>query len=146
MINISIMNRKDFIHKTGAAAILVSMGVLIDGCTSDTNDVTPDNGKMVTFNLANSPYNVLNTVDSWLLHPTENILLVNVNGAIRAFTSVCTHASCVTDWTYSSPTFTCTCHGSKFNNKGVVTEGPAASNLKEYTVKVDGDIVSITVS
>jgi Rieske Fe-S protein len=140
------MNRKDFIQKTGAATLLVSMGVLIDSCTSDTNDVIPDNVKTVTFSLTNSPYDVLNTADSWLLHPTENILLVNVNGAIRAFTSVCTHASCVTDWTYSSPTFTCTCHGSKFNNKGEVTAGPAASNLKEYAVKVEGDVVSISVS
>lgn len=139
------MNRKDFIQKTGAATLLVSMGILIDSCTSDTNDVTPDNGKTVTFSLANSPYDVLNNEDSWLLHPTENILLVNVNGTIRAFTSVCTHAACVTDWTYSSPTFTCTCHGSKFNNKGEVTAGPAAANLKEYAVKVDGTAVSITI-
>jgi cytochrome b6-f complex iron-sulfur subunit len=139
------MNRKDFIQKTGAAAIMMSMGVLIDGCTNDTNEVTPDNGKTVTFNLANSPYDVLNTTDGWLLHPVENILLVNVNGVIRALTSVCTHAACVDDWTYSSPTFTCTCHGSTFNNKGEVTAGPAVSNLKEYAVKVDGATVTITV-
>jgi cytochrome b6-f complex iron-sulfur subunit len=121
------------------------MGVLIESCTSDTNDVVPDNVKTVTFSLASSPYDVLDTVDSWLLHPAENILLVNVNGAIRAFTSVCTHQACVTDWTYNSPTFTCNCHGSKFNNKGEVTAGPAASDLKEYQVKVEGDDVTIAV-
>lgn len=139
------MNRKDFLQKTGATALLISMGVLLDGCSDDAEDLTPDDGKTVSFSLAGSPFDTLKTTDSWLLHPTENILLVNVNSIIRAFTSVCTHQGCVTDWTYNSPTFTCNCHGSKFNNKGEVTAGPAASNLKEYQVKVEGDDVTIAV-
>lgn len=142
---IIIMNREEFIKKSGAAAMLLSMGVLLESCTNDTNEIDPDNSKKVTFDLNTAPFDTLNTTDSWLLHPVENILLVNVNGSIRAFTSECPHAACVDDWTYSSPTFTCNCHGSQFNNSGQVTAGPAVTNLKEFAVEVNNNIVTVSL-
>lgn len=148
------MKRKEFVKKTGAAALLISMGLMLDSCTDDSEEMTPDDDNddgddddnTVTFNLAQDPFDVLQNDDGWLLHPSENILLVNVGGDIRAFTSVCTHSGCVDDWTYASSSFTCNCHGSMFNNKGEVTSGPAASNLKEYGVEVEGESVTITIS
>jgi len=147
------MKRKEFVKKTGAAALLISMGVMLDSCTDDSEEMTPDddkdvdeNDETVTFDLNQDPFDVLQNNDGWLLHPSENILLVNVGGDIRAFTSVCTHSGCVDDWSYSSSSFICNCHGSMFNNQGQVTSGPAASNLKEYGVNVDGDSVTITVA
>ncbi len=147
------MKREEFIRKSGAAALLISMGVLLDGCSDDSDDMKPDDDndmeqddpKTVTFDLNTEPFDTLKIDDSWLLHPKENILLVNVNGSIRAFTSVCTHSGCSDQWSYTSPTFVCACHGSNFNNKGEVTKGPAASNLKEYPVEVDGSAVTISV-
>ncbi|MDZ7604078.1 MAG: Rieske (2Fe-2S) protein [Cyclobacteriaceae bacterium] len=121
------------------------MGILLDGCSDDSKEMDPDNQKSVTFDLNAAPFDTLNSIDSWLLHPKENILLVNVNGSIRAFTSVCTHSACVDDWTYSSPNFTCNCHGSQFSNNGQVIAGPAVRNLKEYPVEVDGSAVTISL-
>ncbi len=145
------MKRKEFVKKTGAAALLISMGIMLDSCTDNSEEVNPDDDNddsgdnTVAFDLKQDPFDVLQNDDGWLLHPSENILLVNVGGDIRAFTSVCTHSGCVDDWSYSSNSFICNCHGSMFNNQGEVTSGPAASNLKEYGVDVDGDSVTITV-
>lgn len=144
------MVRKEFVKKTGAAALLLSMGIFLESCSDDSEEMTPDNGdndnNIISFDKSSSPFDVLQSNDGWLLHPSENILLVNVGGVIRALTSVCTHSGCNDDWTYSGSSFTCNCHGSMFNNKGEVTSGPASSNLKEYKVEVDRDFVSINVS
>ena len=147
------MNRKEFVQKTGAAALLVSMGLFLDSCTDSSEEVNPDDdmngddkeGNIISFDLNENPFDALKTDDAWLLHPSENILILNVGGDIRAFTSVCTHSGCVDDWSYGSSTFTCNCHGSQFDNQGKVTKGPASSDLKEYSVEVDGDTVNINV-
>lgn len=145
------MKRKEFVKKTGAAALLLSMGIFLESCNDDSNEMMPDDtdgndDKIISFDKTTSPFDVLQNNDGWLLHPSENILLVNVGGVIRALTSVCTHSGCNDDWTYSSSSFTCNCHGSIFNNKGEVTRGPATSNLKEYKVEVDNDMVKISIS
>jgi Rieske Fe-S protein len=140
------MVRKEFVKKTGAAALLLSMGFFLESCSDDSGEMTPDNDNTISFDKSASPFDVLQSNDGWLLHPSENILLVNVGGVIRALTSVCTHSGCNDDWTYNSSSFTCNCHGSMFSNKGVVTSGPASSNLKEYKVEVEGNTVTISVS
>lgn len=146
------MKRKEFVRKTGAAALLLSLGIMLEGCKDESEDINPDDGQdegnanTVSFDLNTNPFDALQTADGWLLHPSENILLLNVAGVIRAFTSVCTHSGCVDDWTYGSGQFTCNCHGSMFNDKGEVTRGPAATNLKEYAVKVDGNVVEVLIS
>jgi len=144
------MKRLEFVRKSGAAALLISMGLALESCNDDAEDLMPkndtDDDQIIIFDLNTSPFDVLKNEDGWLLHPKENILLVNVGGTIRAFTSVCTHSGCNDDWTYGNSTFTCNCHGSMFNNKGEVISGPASSNLKEYGVTVDKNLASITLA
>ncbi len=147
------MDRKQFIQKTGAAALLISLGISLESCESESVD--PDNNvgdnggqgpETVIFNITDNPYDVLQQADGWLLHPEENILLVNVSNDLRAFTSVCTHSGCSRDWSYQSLLFTCGCHGSRFNNAGGVETGPAARSLKEFSIQVDDDVVTVTLS
>ena len=146
------MKRKEFVHKTGAAALLMSMGILLESCGDDSEDMVPDDDDMdqdddestISFSLNDNTYSGLRNEDSWMLHPDENILIVNVAGTIRAFTSVCTHSGCVDDWSYSGSTFTCNCHGSMFDNAGKVTNGPATRDLQEFSVSTNNDTVEIT--
>ncbi|MEM6299994.1 MAG: Rieske (2Fe-2S) protein, partial [Bacteroidota bacterium] len=140
------MTRKDFLKNVGAAALLVSLGVSLESCSSadddeitptptpDDDDDTEDGGdesgnEGITFSLSESPFDTLQTFDAWLLHPDENILLANVNGTIRAFTSVCTHSGCSRSWQFDNARARCTCHNSIFDQDGSRVSGPATRAL-----------------
>ena len=152
------MKRIEFVKKTGAAALLLSMGISITSCNDESEEISPttndyNNGNQgagsktstISLSLDSNPYDVLKNQDSWLLIRDNNILVVNVGGNIRAFTSVCTHSGCNDNWSYSNREFTCNCHGSKFNNSGEVVQGPASRNLTEYSVSSEGSKIEIAI-
>ncbi len=135
------MNRKSFIKQAGAAAALTTLGISLDSCAED--DVQPNLSEPLIIDMSLSPFDeILN--QNWLLHPDENVLIVNWNGEIRAFTSVCTHEQCARGWVFGRGVFTCTCHTSQFDYTGAVIAGPAQKSLAEFQVTRDGNILSIT--
>jgi Rieske Fe-S protein len=52
----------------------------------------------------------------------------------RAFDATCTHQACAVDHVPAARLFACPCHGSKFDEAGVVTHGPATAPLSKLTV------------
>jgi Rieske Fe-S protein len=60
---------------------------------------------------------------------------------LYAISSVCTHLGCIVNVTDEG--YQCPCHGSKFNENGKVTSGPAPRNLPwlEISRHVDGNLV-----
>lgn len=60
---------------------------------------------------------------------------------IYAMTAICTHLSCdiSANGTVSAAGLSCSCHGSAFDANGVVTKGPATSNLGHFLVEIDDD-------
>ena len=136
------MTRKDFLQKAGAAVALSSLGVSLDSCSDDDNP-TPDLGEGLTLDLTQEPFDEILS-RGWVLHPTENVLVVNWENEIRAFTSVCTHEGCARDWVFGRGVFTCTCHSSRFDHTGAVISGPAEKNLAEFSVVQAGDMLTIS--
>ena len=136
------MKRRVFIEKTGKAAILAGLGLSIAACSED-DDPQPDLSEALEIDLSVSPFSELTEPGSWVLHPSQNIILVNVAGEVRAFTSVCTHSQCSRNWVFGSTEATCTCHGSKFNQEGEVVQGPASRSLQQFEVSQDGDTITI---
>jgi glycine/D-amino acid oxidase-like deaminating enzyme/nitrite reductase/ring-hydroxylating ferredoxin subunit len=53
----------------------------------------------------------------------------DATGAVRAFDATCPHLGCVVEWNSTERTWDCPCHGSRFDLKGEVVNGPARSGL-----------------
>jgi thiosulfate dehydrogenase [quinone] large subunit len=134
------MTRKEFIQKTGAFSALAALGAF-SHCASDSG--VEDLNRTIEIDLTDPTFAVLTDNNGWLLHPSENILLINIQGEIRAFSSVCPHDSCARNWTYQPGVFTCTCHSSKFDTQGAYLSGPANANLTEFPANREGDTLII---
>ena len=69
------------------------------------------------------------------------IAVANVNGALHAFESTCTHADCsLTDGTLKDLTVVCACHGGTFDLvTGAVLAGPPDGPIRIRPITRDGD-------
>lgn len=138
------MNRNEFLKNASAATVLAYFGISLESCSIDVDEV-PSGGvqKSVELNINHVAYIPLENYGGWVLHPSENILIVNDEGDLKAFGSRCTHSGCTRDWDTSNEIFHCSCHGSKFNFDGEVVTGPANAPLTQLTLTRNGDIVTI---
>ncbi len=51
------------------------------------------------------------------------------DGSVRAFDATCPHLGCIVEWNGSEGSFDCPCHGSRFDDRGRVLNGPALTGL-----------------
>jgi Rieske Fe-S protein len=74
-------------------------------------------------------------------HPTYGLsILINYNGAWKAFSATCTHAGCTVNFTSSQ--LYCPCHAGYFSPvNGSVTSGPPPASLPEFDIKVINNYV-----
>lgn len=71
------------------------------------------------------------------------ILLRGEDGALRAFSLVCTHLACTVIWNGEKREFHCPCHDGFFDEEGRVLSGPPPAPLERWKVEVQGNIVII---
>ncbi len=57
----------------------------------------------------------------------------DTDGKIYRFSALCPHLKCVVEWNKLEKTWDCPCHGSRFDAKGKVINGPALTDLKKIT-------------
>ena len=80
-----------------------------------------------------------------LTHGDQPIVLVNVDGDVRAFLAVCTHEGCPLGWNPNQHLIRCPCHGSAFDTSGNVVNGPAKLPLTKLETIVDNQAVLLVV-
>ena len=76
-----------------------------------------------------------------LVYSESRCALLQEDGKVYALSLVCTHLGCTVNVTPGD--LVCPCHGSVFNRRGVVLQGPAARPLRALPVEEHGDFVEI---
>ena len=73
----------------------------------------------------------------------DPIIVVNADGEFRTFVAVCTHEGCPLGWNPNQRLIRCPCHGSAFDTRGHVVNGPAKLPLTELETIVERGQLSI---
>jgi cytochrome b6-f complex iron-sulfur subunit len=67
----------------------------------------------------------------------DSVIVVNVDGSVRAFRAVCTHEGCPLGWNAQQHLIRCPCHGGAYDTNGRVVSGPPPAPLTALRVAVD---------
>jgi cytochrome b6-f complex iron-sulfur subunit len=138
------MDRKNFLSQVGvgAAAFLapICLGG-IAGCGKLSNDSTPSAPSNVDFTLDVSS-GALASNGGFLV--SQGILVARTNaGAFLAVSAACTHQGTTVNYNAANNNFVCPNHGAKFSSSGMVTLGPATTNLKSYNTSLTNSTLRI---
>lgn len=71
--------------------------------------------------------------ESRTILPAIPAILIRSKNTFRAFSLVCTHLGCTVQ--VNSDEYICPCHGSRYDQNGLVTQAPASSSLQELRVE-----------
>ncbi len=138
------MERIEFIKKFAVGgSILLTTPMLFNSCSDDDEDLVPTNPDEVVINLNAASSADLSTVGGFIY--SGNIIVFRTgDNAYLALSKVCTHSQCTVTYNHAAENVPCPCHGSRFSTTGAVLNGPAASALKKYNVKLEGNSLIIT--
>lgn len=143
------INRRKFLAMAGNSATgLVTIGAI--AVTLDFLSPNVIKERPPKFNVG--PFQNIQP-DTFIYEPEYRVFVVrDGNGAFYAISAICTHLGCNVKWidsnigNDSSVAIACPCHGSKFNRKGEVIEGPAPKGLQRFRVKLSDDNLIVDTS
>lgn len=145
------MKRTEFLSTLGIGLAAACTGCLA-ACSKD-GDPTPGGGTTppppppaaINFNLDLNT-DIKSVGDSKTVNGVIVVRLAATN-VIASFTAVqvaCTHQGTAIEYKAAQGQFVCPNHFSVFSNAGVVTTGPASTNLKKYNVAIAGNLLTVT--
>ena len=141
------MDRKDFLSQVGvgAAAFLapICLGG-IAGCgksSTGSTPIVPSPPSSIDFTLDVSS-GALSSNGGFLV--SQGILVARTNaGAFLAVSAACTHQGTNVNYNAANNNFVCPSHFSEFSSSGMVTLGPATTNLKSYNTSLTNSTLRI---
>lgn len=68
------------------------------------------------------------------------------DGSFLALSRTCTHLGCSVPWHNEQQKFICPCHGSTFDERGVVLTPPAIRPLDYFPVKIENGLIRVDIS
>ena len=122
------VSRKDFMGTAGTCACLGGLSLAITGALrSAVPSVLPD--ASAHFRIGSMSDYVPGQVKYFV---EENVVLFHDEEGLFAISTICTHLGCVVN--QNKEGFQCPCHGSKYDQNGEVTQGPAPKALSWYQI------------
>ena len=73
------------------------------------------------------------------------IIVLTVEGEIRAFEAVCTHEGCPLGWNPEQHLIRCPCHGGAYDASGKVVDGPPPLPLRRLEAGVGDGMVFVSL-
>ncbi|HEY6953445.1 MAG TPA: Rieske (2Fe-2S) protein [Bacteroidota bacterium] len=136
------MIRRDFIRQSCTWCLMAGSGMLagaLESCATLSVYPAP-----VTDGTVTVPVSLFANASLVLVRPGQFLfdlaLEKRPDGSFAALLLRCTHAS--NPVTFNGEQFTCSLHGSKFNEHGAVVRGPASLPLQQLPVrKTDGELL-----
>ena len=133
------MKRKEFLAQVGVGAAIVLAPICfgsLSGCKKTSTE--PAN---IDFTLDVST-GALSKNGGFLIK--DGVIVARTNsGTFIAVSAACTHEGTNINYVASSNNFVCPNHNAKFNSTGVVTQGPANTNLTEYKTTLTGNSLRV---
>jgi cytochrome b6-f complex iron-sulfur subunit len=129
------MTRKEFLEQAGAGAALLLMPACIGGFGGCKKKDTKKSATVdFTLDVSSGPL----AANGGSLVQNGVIVARTNSGTFIAVASACTHEGTTVQFVNSTTSFSCPNHGAKFDSSGNVTQGPAASPLKQYNTTLSG--------
>jgi Rieske Fe-S protein len=138
------MERRDFLG-TLTGPVFAACAVCMASCSKNSSGGGSNTGTTANFTIDLGTS--LLTVGSSLVQSGVIVVRTATGNTATSFTAVqvnCTHEGTSINYNASQGIFICPNHGSTFTKTGVVTLGPASSNLKSYNVAINGNIMTVT--
>jgi Rieske Fe-S protein len=142
------MKRKEFIQTCGLTCLsLIGLASVLESCAGTKHiQVSAENNKLTLFKKdflnKDKPRRYVIVRSDSLTHP---IVVYRISDSeFKALLLQCSHQGM--ELSVNGDLLTCSAHGSEFNNKGEVVQGPAEQNLKHYPITHDNEKVYIHLS
>ena len=135
------MERKEFLSLIGMTVGAFTIGNCMQACKK----ISPAPAAPVvdfTLNLSDPAYVNL-THNGGFLYNSGVIIAKTMTGTFIAVSEYCTHQGSAVVYQSAGNNFYCNSHGAAFSSIGAVTNGPAATSLKQYTTTLTGNMLRV---
>jgi|ERR1700757_102672 len=133
------ITRKEFIEQVGVGAAVLFVAACAGSCTKTSS--SPSGPTSVNFTVDVSTGN-LATNGGYIIQ-SGVIVARTSTGSFVAVSATCTHQGGTLSFSSSGNIFQCPLHGATFNTGGVVTGGPASTNLQVYKTTLSGNSLHV---
>lgn len=137
------MTRKEFLQRVGfgAAVALVPacIGGLSTGCEKDGQPTAAPTNVNFTLDVSSGAL----SVNGGFVVANGIVVARTTSGTFIAVSASCTHQGTNVNYNASGNSFICPNHGAQFSSTGVVTQGPAGTNLTSYHTQLTGTTLKV---
>lgn len=134
-----LMSRRSFLALMGVGVCLIGTGTLFGASLLGFLYPNAMKAPPSIFSLGR-PEEILGR-DGKVFHPKQKVFIETKSGRVRVQTAVCTHLGCTVNMVQTG--YSCPCHGSTYDNRGINTGGPAPLPLVYFGVSkgAAGDLI-----